>query len=436
MKNVLFLLLLVAALFLATPAVAATIRNDDSCDVGLFPAATLLLPWFEVEIGGDRNTGESTVFTVTNTGAAPQAARVTLWTDFAYPVFSFNLYLTGYDVQKINLYDVIKRGQIAPDAEMGSESSPTGELSDDDNPRLNEESCASIPAQLPGVLITRMQSAFTIGKVPALGDEPACNTAGTPHTNAVGYATIDVVGACTSSLPTDPNYFTHEIRFDNVLIGDYIQINTDQNFAQGNPMVHIRAIPEGGTASTRNKTNLSRTFYGRLHRGSSKTIDGRQPLPSVFGVRWIEGGHGGFETYYKIWRETTVSPDAACSTYPRAFAYDAVRFDEDENPEVFDPNPIRDPPIPFEVILPAAALVSSSDESQFPPNTNGAVAGWMYVNLNDTDRPGTIAAQNWVTASMRAEGRFSVDLDAIAFGNGCTPVTPATATIGPAGNTN
>lgn len=425
------ILVLVPVLVLvAMPLGAATPNNDDTCDIGLFPAATLLLPYFEVDIIDAQR--ESTIFTLTNTGPQPQVARVTLWTDYAYPVLSFNLYLTGYDVQKVNLFDVIARGLIAPDAEMGSDTSPVGELSEHDNQRLDEAACRSLPGALPAVLLQRMQSAFTIGKVPQLASTPACNTAGGVHTNATGYATIDVVGTCTGSIPTDNSYFTHEIRFDNVLMGDFIQINSAQNFAQGNPMVHIRAIPEGGEASTRKKTHLERTFYSRLQPASNNTLDARQPLPAAFGARWINGGQGSFFTFFKVWREAAGTASTLCSAYPAnaLMKFEAVRFDEEENPET--QQCFRcDPPIVLDPRLPAASLAPAANDGLFPPNTLDAVAGWMYLDLDNGLTP-DVASQNWVTVSMRAQERFSVDSDATAFGNGCS--APPSATIGPAPN--
>src|SRR5215210_5967921 len=102
-------------------------NNDDSCDLALLPAATLLLPYFEVDLLS--RSGETTLFTVVNTSHVEQIAHVTLWSDFAFPVLSFNLYLTGYDVQSIDLYDVLN-GRIAPPHGTGIETSPTGPLSD------------------------------------------------------------------------------------------------------------------------------------------------------------------------------------------------------------------------------------------------------------------------------------------------------------------
>ena len=435
-----------ALLLIALPATAATFNspnptttdNDDTCDVGLYPAATLLLPYFEVSL--DPEEAETTLLTITNTAPGPEAAHVTIWTDYGYPVVSFNIYLTGYDVQNINLYDIIGRGRIAPDRGTGFDQSPNGELSIEDNPRLTEESCVDLPVELPAVYLTRIQSALTLGRIPELGLLPGCNTAGGTHTHAIGYVTIDVVGACTGDTPFDKSYFTHQIRFDNVLMGDYTQVNSNQNFAQGSPMVHIRAVPEGGEVSTRRKTNLENTFYGRLHSASNSTIDGRQPLPSRFAARWIEGGAAGFETLLKIWREAPVTADTTCGQLPsRAIMpLDSVRFDEEENPETFGCSFICDPPIEQEALLPASSIVSVSDESVFPVNSQDAVAGWLYINLHNAF-DATTASQSWVTTSMRAEGRFSVDLDATALGNGCSapvPLGDARGVIGPAPNGN
>ena len=102
-----WVLLVLAAL----PALGATRNNDDSCDIGVAPAATLLLPYFEVDL--DSQDGERTIFTITNVTNADRIARVTLWTDWAFPVLTFNVPLTGYGVQSISLYDVLDRGAIA-----------------------------------------------------------------------------------------------------------------------------------------------------------------------------------------------------------------------------------------------------------------------------------------------------------------------------------
>jgi hypothetical protein len=424
----------------------ATTNNDDSCDISVAPAATLLLPYFEVDIESPSGVGETTLFTITNTSNLPQVAHVTLWTDYSVPIIDFNIYLTGYDVQSVNLFDVISRGLIAPDDGTGSDVSPVGELSgnpatdvDFDNPNVVEGTCVDLPI-LPDPFVLRMQSAFTLGRVPALGTSAACNTVGNVHDNAVGYATIDVTTTCNISLPTDAGYFTTEVLFDNVIIGDYQQINGGENFAQGNPMVHIRAIPEGGPAGSAAIVNFDRTFYSRYQAGA--TFDRRQPLPSVFAARWISGGSTTFETFFKFWREGLPGTQTCANNVLNGelTITEVVRFDEEENPESIAPDIVVSPPLELAPTTPETALVTVDDTSTFPPAPFGAVAGWMYLNLDNGETDA--ASQNWLIVSMRAEGRFSVDFDAAWLGNGCTPTIPqsnattGTTPIGPAPNFN
>ena len=433
MRAALAALLLLFASF--AEAGSVTIDNDASCDIADYPAATLLLPYFEVDISSSpARSGATTIFTVTNASHLPQAVRVTLWTNLAYPVLSFNIYLTGYDVQSINLYDVFVQGKLAPDAGTGSDVSPVGVLSgtsatrEHDNPLLLEERCGGLPVVLPRNFITRMQEAFT-GRIPAAGRFlDACDTAGQRRRNAVGYATMDVVGSCGTSTPADPSYFTEDIRFDNVLLGDYVQVDGDHS-AQGETMVHIRALPEGGHPRDRldnpaYRVNFPQTFYGRYLHPSRKGLDARQPLPSVFAARWISGGAATLKTFYKIWREADPVGEN-CRDYLKnqTRLVEIVRFDEDENPTLPDINclPLC---IPSDPRLPATAMIDVDYDEYVrphpfpPPPRADATGGWMYLNLGD---PEGRSRQGWVTTSMRADSlALSVDMSAQALGNGCS----------------
>jgi hypothetical protein len=228
------------------------------------------------------------------------------------------------------------------------------------------------------------------------------------------------------------------------LLGDYQQVNPSQNFAQGNAMVHIRAVP-GGSAEGAGATPFRRTFYSRFQNGGN--FDRRQPLPSTFATRWISGGSSGFSTTFKIWREAVTGANAGCAVSPNALITlsDIVRFDEDENAsEIVNPCCCILCP-PFILTLPTVARIPASYEI-FPPNPDAAVAGWMYMNLENPVYYGQpqddVALQNWVIVSMAAEGRYSVDFDASSLGNGCSRVAPVTdedgdpPAIGPAPNTN
>jgi len=250
---------------LITVSVSAGVAdNDASCDIKVGPAATLLLPYFEVDL----QTGEqTTLFTITNVSRYSQIAHVTLWTDWGFPVLNFNIFLAGYDVQSINMADILVRGIVASPVGTGPTTvkSPLGALTSPANggpgyanPNFKATiECDALPGIIAPTLVAAVRGALTVG-VYNLGNSASCpNPVGGIHLNASGYATIDVVGSCTTRLPSDPLYYTTDLLFDNVLIGDYQQIGPKPagtsvaSFdAGGNPMVHIRAIPEGGAAGS------------------------------------------------------------------------------------------------------------------------------------------------------------------------------------------
>jgi hypothetical protein len=518
-----------------------TTNNDDSCDIGTTPAATLLLPYFNVDFGGG-NTA-NTVFTIVNTSRFPQIAHVVLWTDWSFAALDFNIFLTGYDVQSISLRDIFANGQIAPTATgaaggtsvtgsvngPGTGTSPTlatvqtrngttggapGSVpanntnsatapANNSNPNFSAAvggsgltGCINLPGPIPTGLLTDLRTIFTTGAPGAIiGASCTGSRLGGTHANAIGYATIDVASNCTTNLP-GPTYFTGDILFDNTLTGDYEQIVPGTsggltNASGGSPLVHIRAIPEGGASGSTPGTNLPFTFYDRYTGtaaggNTGRTVDRRQPLPNTFAARWIQGGTGGFNTNFQIWREGLGAPDGTgtfCGTSPAgvdlpegnsALAIrDEVRFDEFENAvgvtiaSTVSPAVIGTPALPEASSTPTSAGGATGTSAPFPPavtasNPSGsaAIAGWMYLNLANNGTPagdagqltfqtgrgggattgGTFGpatglrttTQNWVTVNMQASPTFSALFDATWLGNGCTPAPLAGASIGTA----
>ena len=478
----------------------STTNNDDTCDIGTAPAASLLLPYFEVDANNtNRATAQTTLFTITNVSPYPQIAHVVVWTDWSFAVLDFDIFLTGYDVQSINLYDILTSGTVAPGTPAGTSSngadapSPIGALSSIDNFNPNFApsaltNCAVLPGQLPPTLVADVRTALTTGVYPtgSCGGTAATRVGGT-HANAIGYLTIDVMANCTVSFPGDASWYNN-LLYDNVLIGDYQQINPNPatgNYAGGNPMVHLRAVPEGGTARTVATTpvpptNLPYTFYDRYTRlitGLPRTADRRQPLPALFAARYIQGGATSFSTNYKIWREgVDTGGPTVCggtgSTAQKALnsalqVEEIIRFDEHENPFTFSGGIICSPCNPAVVSFPETSSTPTTAGGAgggpgFPTLTGGDVAGWMYLNLNNNGTslfngtsapalysntsfatgtgvtavgPDVRASQNWVIVSMFAEGRYSVDFDAAWLGNGCSAAVTAGTLPNPAGGT-
>ena len=450
MKWLPLLLLITTSAFAASPT---SINNDDSCDIKVGPAATLLLPYFEVDVSG--TSGQTTLFTVTNVARYPQIAHVTLWTDYAYPVMTFNLYLTGYDVQAINMSDVLVRGIVAPPSGTTSATKP-GQLSSATSPNLRTPlDCTANPGTLPQSIIAAIRTTLTTGT----SSPSSCTGVGGTHANAIGYATIDVVAGCTARTPADPSYYLSDLLFDNVLIGDYQQVGPhpagepSSTFdAAGNPMVHLRAVPEGGGVGTNGHTALPYTFYDRYTPDVVRTFDRRQPLPSTYAARFIQGGTNGFRTNLTVWREGFGSGSCTDAKASAAMPVaEIVRFDEHENPFILS-NGLLCSPCPPSILPPTSS--SSSSGSAYPAMASPDVGGWLYLNLNNggsttysitrdvggepvpTSFPTSLAplgattavgprpSQNWVTVTMFGNlgtSHMTAEFDAASLGNGCSP---------------
>lgn len=407
----------------------ATTDNAASCDISTSPAATLLLPYFEVEIDKHVKEAKNTIFSVINTSRVPQIARVTVWSDEGYPALWFNLFLTGYGVQGISMYDVVGRGIVPSTSSLdphGVKSASNG-----DNPRfVNLENCGASGGELPQAVLTSVQSVLTDGTGAAVG----CRV-GSQHENATGYVTIDVVNSCSNLSPLDISYYSQILSFDNVLTGDYERIDPDPktgNYAGGNPLVHLKAVPEGGGPT--NKTALPYTFYDRYTPSGARKIDRRQPLPAAFAARFIQGGKARFFTDYVIWREGASLGGSNCTNANSALAFEpAIRFDENENPAVLATSALSTTPM-------SASIATTSE--MFPPVTGFNVTGWMLLNLDN--KVGTRAlgnpfssqrpSQNWLIVRLSAEGRYAVDYDATSLRNGCVNTEPTTTAIIRQGN--
>src|SRR5689334_9397719 len=114
MRKISICLALVGLLLGALPSAAVICTIDD------VPAATLLLPYFEVDLAS--TTGVNTLFSINNASATAAVAHVTLWTDQSIPTLDFDVYLTGYDVQTISVRDLFN-GNLPRTADRGADGS-------------------------------------------------------------------------------------------------------------------------------------------------------------------------------------------------------------------------------------------------------------------------------------------------------------------------
>ncbi|MEA2601801.1 MAG: hypothetical protein QOF89_2793 [Acidobacteriota bacterium] len=415
------------------------------CTIDDVPAATLLLPYFEVDLGN--LNGTKTLFSINNASASAAVAHVTIWTDQSIPTLDFDVYLTGYDVQTISLQDIFIRGFLPVTADDGADLandsiSPQGSLSQDINFPGSSGPCVA-PYKNPvldSTRITNLQAAHTGRNAPAYG---GCLGAAYGDNIARGYITVDSVTQCNLLFPSSATYFSGGIADNrNILWGDYFYVNSNQNFASGETLVHVEACPSpsvGNGAGHCPFTPGQYTFYGRYAAVAGQ--DQREPLATTFASRYFMGGDFNGGTRLVVWRDSKTIPTGINGPYncnaadgPAWFPLnqsDVVAFDETENPQdlCFTGDVVSPPQGGAQTCFPLEAqrvnLVGGNVIGSNP--TPSSALGWIYLNLNTTvsgvNYPASnpAIAQAWVETLMDSNGRFEVGYDAIQLDSACAP---------------
>jgi len=424
-------LMLVGLLSLAAPAAAVI------CTVDAVPAATLLLPYFEVDLNNPN--GLTTLFSVNNASATAILVHVVMWSDLSVPVLDFNIYLTGYDVQSVNLRDIIVNGNMPQTASAGQDPndtiSPKGSFSQD----INFASCNGVlpPPALPAFFTAHLQAALT-GQ-PSSILKGLCAGQALGDNIARGYITMDTVNNCSLRFPGDAGYFaaggTGDVTNQDVLWGDWFIVNSAQNFAEGSDLVHIEAAPgvgvSGAIPSDPATTTAGRyTFYGRYDAWTA--VDNREPLATEFAARYLNGGPFSGGTSLLCWRDSKVNqgpftcpatPGVRPAWYPLG-QEGIVIFDEQEHPVVPQTFPFSPQP-------PTGSLTPCPAETQ-RVQVNGASFpvpfsfGWLLMDMNTTvaaagSNPPVdpAAAQAWIIYTLASNGHFGVGIDAIRLDSAC-----------------
>jgi len=397
------------------------------CAIDEVPAATLLLPYFAVDYTSADGSGQNTLFSINNASATAVLAHVVVWSDLSVPVLDFNVYLTGYDVQTINLWDILHSGNLPQTASAGQDPtdtiSPKGSFSQD----INFASCSGLlpPPQLPADFVAHLQNSLSGRASTVFGGLCAGRNLG--DNVARGYITVDTVNNCTLRFPGDPGYFGGDATFQNVLWGDYYQVNSAANFADGNPLVHIEASTTNPETST---TNFY-TFYGRYDTPAWSAADHREPLATNFAARFLNGGPFSGGTDFIVWRDSKVNqgPFTCSAQSGRPFWFPLgqegiVIFDEQEHPQVPQTFPVSpQPQNPTLSPFPAETQSTHVGGTALPVPFN---FGWIYLDLNTvvtgaTNNPlDPAAAQAFVTIRGTSQGRFSVGYDAIHLDSACS----------------
>ena len=419
----------------------------DRCELGVEPAATLLLPYFEVDPNDP--AGATTLVSVSNAASAPALANVTFWTDWGVPSFNFPIFLTGYDVVTMNIGLILRDGFLPITADQASDPN------DDVSPQGRDgwdgsfEGCNDyFPFAPPGSnpiipppLLDRLNRVHS-GQADDSGSEPN-QCSGQDHGDGLlrGYVTIDSVNRCDFIYPTEEGYFadggTGVANNNNQLFGDFYLIDPARGYAQGDSLVHIQAFDGVGEAGDESAAwqNGDVTFYSRYVGYSA--VDNREPLPSVFGVRYLGELGGGGGTDLIVWRDT-YTPDASpieCGSQPDWWPLieaDALDFDEQEDSlrgcsywfQTTLPEKLTPPPLPqdFACFQLASQRVGIAGENGGEVLLGYHDAGWLRLDFRQRfDSP---IGQAWVVAMLSSDSQYSIGLPAAALHSSCNDQLP------------
>jgi len=378
----------------SSSSVPPTCPDGGDCRVSVRPAATLLVPWFGVDLAA--KDGLTTIFSITNTDSRSHLVSVTLWTDWAVPTLTFNLYLTGFDIQTLDLRDILKRGTLPS---TGVSASPVGRLSD---AAASFPGCASTVAPVQ-VAAVPLQQAHTGRAVRGL-----CLASQRKDEMATGYVTVDVVNSCSPLNPSSPGYFVQGgqgvAANDNVLLGEYAYIDRMSRTAEGEQAVHIAADATAYGAGY--------TFYGRYVNGDGR--DNRQPLGSRFAATYTQGGSAGMETVLTVWRDTknAAASGVACGSAPAwapLISTEQLVWDQEEGVSSLPASRARFPWATQAVKVGSGALPIANPFGWTEIDLDGGVAALFGV-----------VSQGWVTVLQTSRrGQWSTGHDAAMLESVC-----------------
>lgn len=355
-----FTLAVVGALVLG----ASSFAYANFCAFDPAPAASLLFPFVAFDYNNPIN-GTTTLFAITNVSSEAQVVHVTIWTDYSEPVLDFNILLSGYDVQTLNIRDILYFGAL-PD------TGTTGDLlvAPNDDPLADgpvNYSTYGFPYLDPAEGTNRLQTLNRCTpSMAAYPDYPlipqgildqlraflqASQTADREHDDCDGttaplvpddwfqarttadvtwmYITADVVWSCNREFPDASLYWTFNTadpvnfgfpaatngqkRVVNVLMGDVFWVNDALRFSEVDNAVHLEADPYNTNVVTWTPELAPSSFYYRYSSAAGAQNDMREPLPTGWAFRYIGWQGGAVDTWIRAFKQATNAPAPATS---------------------------------------------------------------------------------------------------------------------------
>jgi len=351
------------------------------CAIDNVPAATLLIPYFEVDFEKRHSKKlERTKITIVNTNPAPILAHVILWTDLSVPTFNFDIFLTGFDVQAFDVDRLFLDGVIPVASIPDDVDFDTSECTS-----CSESGCINFS---PGNDFTLEDLLFAhIGNPVAFHDGQCM--ARRSGAVARGYITIDAANACSRLYPGDSGYF------ENGGTG----VASNNNFLQATITTYsskfLREVPafaiEAGTSDGLS-TDGNFTFYGRYNGFDAS--DNRECGAGNWSVPYRK--ENKFKTEVIVWRDSGVSQAPFdCGEDPDWYPLDTTQiviFDQQEEFRELDG-------------FPFPAETQRVSVGKKPLNSGSFRSGWAFFNLNASSAEVERFGHGYVMARQRYKSR-------------------------------
>jgi len=423
MKKALIACLAIVALFaIASTATAIT------CTVDQRPAATLLVPYFQVSYGpaGELiSTGigaRDTLVTIVNASSAPMIAHVNVFSRESTLLLDFNVALTGWDVQAMRIsdllagnlpnsatndaigYDVCQRagGSVYPASDGFLRVDPLFPADPNDN-TLATTAYPPFP-QISAGLIHDL-------RVNCDGDEDLL---------AIGYIVIDHANYCNLSNPTESTYYANDaIGMENNLFGEIIFTSGFGLPTYGMSTVNLEADSQFGALASQDPSTPVRTFYARYWNPFTEVYctncgstnpdtdlsisapwdagfgDQREPLGLKWAARWFDLSPT-ITSFFRVWRASVTGGDCVYAEPTVTLTF----FDEDENivTQGVCPSPCTQPTFNFPLETQQRNIADFSHPA--------SAAGWVNMSFVNNSS-GDSLDQAWVDYSF--EGAIALE---------------------------
>jgi hypothetical protein len=468
MKKALMTCLAIVAVF----AIAST-AGAITCTVDQRPAATLLVPYFQVSYDTDGALISSgigardVIVTFGNASTAPMIAHVSVWSRESVLKLDFNVALTAFDIESFRMSDVLS-GVIPSSGDtvgfdVCQRNSAATVYPDSAGFLRVKPLQPALPADNVNATSNYNNPAFSPALSAQLISELRTNCDGNEDLLATGYITIDHANYCSLSNPDFPVFTTRDvIGMENNLFGEIIFTSGLGLPTYGMSTVNLEADAEFGVVAQQTAIPV-RTFYARYWNdgdnggdvapgvcpncgsGDPETDllisapwdigygDQREPLGLKYAARWFDLSPT-ITSNFRVWRAST-DFNGNCEV-PEPLAT-VNFFDADEN--VFgqgNPGCVSgiDPDCGQSTNL--LPLETQQVNITLFSHPTGA-AGWVNLNFFSSSADGgTPFDQAWVDYSF--EGAIALESIIIPGTqldpSTCNPLgweSPATATIIP-----